>query len=437
MTGARTRARRGSTLVLVIWATALLAIIVAGTQIVCFRMAAVGSKSLERVQARWAARAGAEQMICVLSFGMQNPNPDDAFATLRNLEDFAVGKVDTGSWKITHVLNGEEYLGPMDESAKLNINNLNTTQMQELELDGMSDDVIDAIIDWRDEDDEVSLMGAESEYYQNRNKRYEPRNGELRSLAELELVAGVWPENLRGGDQRLINQSTIGDTSNWGQYLTALTYNTGYTSDGAPRFVLDEAEPEEIAAYFQLSEEQAEAVASFASEQSPGELEGIFSLGVQGPQSGRTTRSSTGRSTSGIVSEDQSEGQLTLDQYRAILAEGWIGDVNERHPGRLNVNTAPQLALQTIFAFDTSIADEVIQLRQSRAGGITSLVDLLEISAITPEILSAIGPSLTTEATLYSITSIGRSLNGDIETAIYMVVSRSTLPIQILEYREE
>ena len=71
--------------------------------------------------------AGAELMICVLSFGMQNPNPDDAFATLRNLEDFAVGKVDTGSWKITHVLNGEEYLGPMDESAKLTINNLNTT----------------------------------------------------------------------------------------------------------------------------------------------------------------------------------------------------------------------------------------------------------------------------------------------------------------------
>ena len=79
----------------------------------------------------------------------------------------------------------------------------------------------------------------------------------------------------------------------------------------------------------------------------------------------------------------------------------------------------------------------MIQLRQSRAGGITSLVDLLEISAISPEILSAIGPSLTTEATLYSITSIGRSLNGDIETADYMVVSRSTLPIQILEYREE
>ena len=156
--------RRGSTLILVIWAVALLAIIVAGTQIICFRMAALGSKSLERVQARWAARAGAEQMISVLSFGIENPNTDDAFETLRTLEDYAEGETGTGSWKITHVLNGEEYLGPMDESAKLNINTLNSLEMQELDLDGLSDDVIDAIIDWRDEDDEVSLLGAEREY---------------------------------------------------------------------------------------------------------------------------------------------------------------------------------------------------------------------------------------------------------------------------------
>merc|ERR1712185_886908 len=155
-------------------------------------------------------------------------------------------------------------------------------------------------------------MGAESEYYQNRNKRYEPRNGDLRSLAELELVAGVWPENLRGGDQRLLNQSTVGDTSNWGQYLTALTYSSGYTTEGLDKFVLDEAEPIEIAEYFQLSDEQAEAVSSFASDHTPGQLEGIFTLGVKGPQSSGGSLSSTGRSTSGIVSRnDESEGQLT------------------------------------------------------------------------------------------------------------------------------
>ena len=432
------QARKGSTLILVIWTVAILAIIVAGTQIVCFRMAALGSKSLERTQARWAARAGAEQMIAVLSYGIENPNPDDAFQTLRQLEDYAVGETPTGSWKITHVLNGEEYLGPMDESAKLNINTMNTLEMQELDLDGLSDDVIDAIIDWRDEDDEVSLLGAEADYYQNRNKRYLPRNGEFRSIAELELVAGVWSESLRGKDQRLLNQTPVGDMEGWGQYLTALTYDIGYTQDGYPKFVLADAEAAEIADYFALTQEQAEAVREFAGNNDSGRLEEIFNLGVLGPQSSSTSRSGTGRSTSGIVDDDDDdEGQLTLEQYRMILAEGWIGDVNDRRPGRLNVNTAPLLALETIFLFDPSIAEEVINLRESREGGITSLVDLLDISRITPDILAAIGHRLSTEASLYSITSRGRSANGDIETAIYMVVNRSTLPIQILEYREE
>lgn len=433
----RHHSHRGSTLILVIWAVAILAIIVAGTQIVCFRMAALGSKSLERTQARWAARAGAEQMIAVLSYGIENPNPDDAFQTLRQLEDYAEGQTATGSWKITHVLNGEEYLGPMDESAKLNINTMNTAEMQELDLDGLSDDVIDAIIDWRDDDDEVSLLGAEADYYQNRNKRYLPRNGDFKSLAELELVAGVWSESLRGEDKRLLNQAPVGNQEGWGQYLTATTYDVGYTQDGFPKFVLDEAEASEIAEYFQLTQSQADAVKEFSDQQDSGQLEGIFSLGVSGPQSNSGSRSGTGRSTSGIVDDSAEEGQLTLEQYRMILAEGWIGDINERRPGRLNVNTAPVLALETIFLFDPSIAEQIIQLRESRDGGITSLVDLLDISRITPDILAAVGYRLTTEGSLYAITSRGRSSNGDIETAIFMVVNRSTLPIQILEYREE
>ena len=127
-------------------------------------MAAVGSKNLEQVQARWAARAGVEQVIAVMSFNLENPNPDDALALLRDLEDTAVGQTATGSWEITHVVDGQLYLGPMDESSKLNINTVSVDEMIEMDLDGLSQDVIDAIVDWRDEDDEVSLMGAEEDF---------------------------------------------------------------------------------------------------------------------------------------------------------------------------------------------------------------------------------------------------------------------------------
>ena len=121
-----------------------------------------------------------------------------------------------------------------------------------------------------------------------------------------------------------------------------------------------------------------------------------------------------------------------------IINEGWIGDLQERRPGRLNVNTASQLALEIVFSFDPSLAEVVVGLRESLEGGISSIVDLLETGGrITPEYLAAVGHRLTTEGTVYSITSRGRSATGDIETAMFVVVDRSTLPIQILEYREE
>ena len=241
---ARTSRNRGSILIIVIWAIAVLAVIVGGTQVVCYRMAAVGAKNLEQVQARWAARAGVEQVIAVMSFNMENPNSADALAILRDLEDTAVGETETGTWEITHVVDGQLYLGPMDESSKLNINTLSVNELVEMDLDGLSQDVIDAIVDWRDEDDEISLMGAEDDFYRNRNLNYEPRNADLKSIAEMELIAGVWPESLRGADTRLLNNfdTSVVMEPGWGEFFTAYTTTRGLTQEGLPRFRLDDAE---------------------------------------------------------------------------------------------------------------------------------------------------------------------------------------------------
>lgn len=435
--------RRGGVLPIVIWAIALLAIVVAATQIVSFRTAALGSKSLERVQSRWAARAGVERVIAMMATHTEEPDTQDALALMRGLEDIAVGETQTGSWKISHILDGQEYLGPMDESAKLDINSLTSGEMLALELEGMSQDVIDAIVDWRDEDDEVSLMGAERDFYLNRNLSYEPRNGDVQSIAELELIAGVWPEDLRGADHRLTNSfdPTEVQYAGWSEYLTAYTYSTGVQIGGEERFRLDDAEPADIAEYFGLTEEQAQEVQSFAGGGSNVQLESILAQSIGGnSSSGRVGLSSqrTGRSSAGSSSSSSSGSAtpLSTEQYDSILSEGWIGELGERRDGRLNVNTATQKALEVVFAFDPTLAEDVIALRNSRAGGITSLMDLVG-GRITPEYLGAVGHRLTCEGTVFSITSRGRSAVGDIETAIFVVVDRSTLPIQILEYREE
>ena len=119
-----------------------------------------------------------------------------------------------------------------------------------------------------------------------------------------------------------------------------------------------------------------------------------------------------------------------------ILDEGWIGELEDIKPGRINLNTASLKALETVFSFEPTLAEDVMTLRSSREGGITSILDLLETGRITTEILGAVGHRLTTSGTVFAITSRGRSTNGDIETAMFVVVDRSSLPIQILEYRE-
>jgi general secretion pathway protein K len=83
-------------------------------------------------------------------------------------------------------------------------NNPQTMQMkrfsrlfENLELDS-PDDLVAALIDWLDSDDEVynqdGKLGAESDYYQRLDSPYQTRNGPLVGMEELLLVRGFTPE---------------------------------------------------------------------------------------------------------------------------------------------------------------------------------------------------------------------------------------------------
>ena len=53
--------------------------------------------------------------------------------------------------------------------------------------------IVDALVDWIDEDDKESDHGAETSYYQSLDKPYSARNGPIHSIEELLLVRGVTP----------------------------------------------------------------------------------------------------------------------------------------------------------------------------------------------------------------------------------------------------
>lgn len=273
--------RRGSVIVVVIWALAIAALATAAVQLVAYRHAIVGREALGRIQARWAARAGVEESIAAMEYHTENPDPRDAFALVRDLEDVSFGELASGTWDIRHFRDGQEWAGPMDEHSKINLNTVAPPQL--LNLRGMTPDVADAILDWRDDNDDVEGQGAEVSYYLNRDAGYRPRNGNFRSIAELELVAGAWPEFVRGEDWNLNgrldpNENDGSETfpkdkpddeldAGWSAFLTASSIAPVNAVSGEPRLNLKSASPVEIKDRFELDDSQAAALKNFAGTQ--------------------------------------------------------------------------------------------------------------------------------------------------------------------------
>jgi general secretion pathway protein K len=80
-----------------------------------------------------------------------------------------------------------------------------------IEDESEAQSIIDALIDWIDEDDQESDLGAESGFYQLLDKPYSCRNGPVRSIEELLLIKGITPELLFGtkGKKGLADYLTV------------------------------------------------------------------------------------------------------------------------------------------------------------------------------------------------------------------------------------
>ena len=129
----------------------------------------------------------------------------------------------TPAWRFSVVaprFDGLEYtmrFGLTPESAKLNLNLASDEQIEQLltpllvdlQIDNAAE-LIDAILDWRDEDNEPRENGAESDYYNTLEPgpRYNPKNGPFDTVEELLLVKGVTAAVLYGED---VNRNGILD----------------------------------------------------------------------------------------------------------------------------------------------------------------------------------------------------------------------------------
>lgn len=173
------RSQQGFALVVVLWILSLLIIMAGSFAQTVRRETAIVSAIKQHAQAQAQAEAG----IYLAQFMLQAPDPKKRwqgdgriYQTRFNDADLRIqiiaetGKVDLNTADAQHLGAVLAYVLP------------NQKQQQTL---------LNAILDWRDEDEEPRKAGAEAPAYRQAGLAYTPRNGAFQSLDEVQQVLGM------------------------------------------------------------------------------------------------------------------------------------------------------------------------------------------------------------------------------------------------------
>ena len=167
----------------------------------------------ERDNGRLIAEAGIKRAIAELAV-----EKEEDFDTLtqgwsNNPAVFKEAGVGEGKFSVSYeISSGEAFYGLTDEESKININSADAQIMERVfRLAGLEEseaqDLAFSIVDWRDEDSQLSSPsgGAEDSYYRMLPTPYEAKDAPFQALDELLLVKGV-SENIF---QKIRNYITI------------------------------------------------------------------------------------------------------------------------------------------------------------------------------------------------------------------------------------
>ncbi|MEO8507097.1 MAG: hypothetical protein ABI593_05660 [Betaproteobacteria bacterium] len=227
--------QRGIALILVLWLTIMLTVIATGFAFSMRSEALTARNALSLAQARAAANGAVERM----AFELSRPRYPASWASDGQPRQWREGDVAIVATAV-------------DESAKIDINSAPETLLKGLfeHVGGVDPEtaarIVDAILDWRDPDDNKRPNGAEEADYRAAGLKQKPANSPLETVTELVRVAGVTHDLF----------ARIADS------LTVYSRQPGINAITASRDVLlalPNATPESVDAYLQ---QRADALAA-------------------------------------------------------------------------------------------------------------------------------------------------------------------------------
>lgn len=173
------RADKGVALVLVLWAIALMTVLLGSFALIAQTENLQSRHVYDDVAARYDAQAGVERAV----YEMRNVDPAQRWV--------ADGRPYAFDFNGAHVV-----VEVTDESGKIDLNLADTTLLTSLFVSvgvdlGRAQALADSIDDWRDADDLPHQQGAEVNEYRQAGLAYAPRNAPFQTVGEVQQVLGM------------------------------------------------------------------------------------------------------------------------------------------------------------------------------------------------------------------------------------------------------
>ena len=171
--------QKGMALVLVLWVLSLLTIMAGSFALSMRRESAIIGAVKNNAQALAIAESG----IAMAEMMLLNPDPTKSW------------RADGNIYEIT-AADAKVRVRLLSEKGKIDINKASEGLLKSLLASSPVDSdqqekLVNAIIDWRDEDDLVHLEGAEKSEYKDAGLNYQPGNKSFQSIEELQMVLGM------------------------------------------------------------------------------------------------------------------------------------------------------------------------------------------------------------------------------------------------------
>lgn len=415
---------KGLVLVAVLWIVVVMTAIIAVVSQTSRLNMKMATAAADELRCKWACRAGAETAYGVLNEDFRDT---DCLGDLwsDNDDDFNNIQLERCVYSVR----------VLDEAGKLNVNT--ATKDHLMALPYMEEDIADAILDWRDNDENPRAEGAEMGYYENVPFPYTIRNGGFRTIRELLRVKGVTEDLLYGEDTNLNGQLDYNEMDGelsppadngddyldqgWIAYLTCYSYEKNVDGEGNKRININEADERQLERQLDIRASQARWIV-----QNRGQ--GYKSIGdlINNKSPGKPQEGSGGN-------ENQAE-PIDLQTFNDIVDKITISG-EDRIPGKINVNTAPKEVLVTLLGGSERDEQPAYSIIAERAGllyGFESIGAVMNVASVGVDKFKRIADLITVRSDVFTIHCFATADVSGARLQTECVVDRAETPCKVL-----